>query len=143
MINVGTEVPVLRSVGEIQSMLVQARAEAIMVEYDAGQPASIAFRLTKNETPLHFRLPCNWRNVQAAMKKDLKISHRVKNDVAQIQRVAWRILRESVRVQLTMIECGNAELEQVMLGYLVNPADNKTLYETMRDQGFKALPAPK
>lgn len=111
--NKSTTVPPEKSVSEIQQMLVAARASAIMVDYEQGEPVSISFKIHRSNTTLSFQLPCNWQGTLAAMQrarlpKSMLIPSHAK-------RVAWRILRDWLRAQLSLIESGATTMEEVML----------------------------
>ncbi len=139
--NFTTKVPCMESVNEIQFMLMNKGASAILIEYEkAGLPKSIEFRIRRGEVDLHFTLPANWRGVQKALNKDWKITQRQKRD-ERCQMIAWRIVRDWLRAQLALIEAGCADIEEVMLPYL-NLKDGQTLYRSLANTGFKQLPSP-
>lgn len=141
--NYSTEVPIMKTLGEIQGMLVTAGAQALMTEYVGQLPASVAFRIERSGLHLHFRLPADWRGVQAVLRRQKGVGRAGCTD-EQSQRVAWRIVRDWVRAQLALVEAGCAQMEQVMLPYLLDGQTNETLYEKIKSQNFGlALPAPK
>ncbi len=142
--NYTTSVPVSRTMNEISEMLAKAGARSVMIDYgEFGVPTAISFRITSvdihGDTHLHFRLPADYRAVQAVLKKQ-----RLACDNARSQRVSWRIVRDWLRAQLALTEAGQAKLDQVMLPYLIIPATNETLYEklSMERFGIARLPAP-
>lgn len=140
--NYTTKVPVVRSLQLIQEMLAKSGADAVMLNYDAGEPTTITFRIVKNGQQLGFRLPGNWKGVLQVMTKDPKIPGSLKR-TDQAKRVAWRTVHDWLRAQLAMVEVGNVSLDQVMLAYAVT-STGETLYERMNAECFRqlALPAP-
>lgn len=136
--NASTTVPVAKTAAEIQMMLSVKGALAVLIEYDKGVPSSVSFRILVNEQELHFRLPSNWRGVYGALQRS-NLGWKNKTE-EQAQRVAWRIIRDWLRAQLALIEAGCAEMEEVMLPYMELGA--KTVYQHLKERGFKALPAP-
>lgn len=140
--NYTTKVPVVRSLQLIQDMLAKAGADAVMLDYENGEPSTVTFRITKNQQQLGFRLPGNWRGVLQVMTKDEHIPRSLKR-TDQAKRVAWRTVHDWLRAQLAMVEVGNVSLDQVMLSYSVT-ATGETLYERMTAESFRqlALPAP-
>jgi hypothetical protein len=142
-----TEVSAPKSVGEIISMLSQAKAGAIMQEFDGvGNVTVINFRIKTQFGEMTFRLPANVRAVDACLKEQYrtgKISRRYANDSQHSRRVAWRILRYWLEAQLALITVGLAKPEEVFLPYAQN-AEGKTVFETLEEQRFTglALPAP-
>lgn len=61
----------------------------------------------------------------------------------QAQRVAWRVIRDWTRAQLTMVEAGVVSIEEVMLPWAMTnngiTVANRLLFG---GEGFLALPAP-
>lgn len=124
-----TSVSADKTVNEIQQMLAGAKAASTMIDYVDGKPEAIAFRLISHEQEIAFRLPSNWRGIIAAMRKDRKIPNRLINE-EQARRVAWRVVRDWLRAQLTMIEAGHASLEEVMLPWAITN-DGQTVAQKM------------
>lgn len=126
--NVNTTVDSQRTVAQIQELLASAKANAIMIELENGQPSSISFRLNVRGSTLSFKLPCNWQGTLAAMKRTNVVA-RMRNE-QQARRVAWRILREWLRAQLSLIESGAATIEEVMLPWAITN-DGQTVSQKM------------
>ena len=58
LLNYTTEIPVEKTIGEIQQVLVKAHATSILTEYDNGTIKAIMFKFKgKNGQELPFRLP--------------------------------------------------------------------------------------
>jgi hypothetical protein len=58
LLNHTTEIPVEKTIGEIQQVLVKAHATSILTEYDNGAIKAIMFKIKgKNGQELPFRLP--------------------------------------------------------------------------------------
>lgn len=139
--NVTTSVPAEKTIGEIQAMLAKIRASALMIEYTDGQPAAIFFKLTRGDHELNFRLPSNWQGILEAMKRE-RVTRSLQNP-EQAKRVAWRVTREWLRAQLTLIEAGAASIEEVMLPWAISN-DGTTVAARLLSgsTGLLALPAP-
>jgi hypothetical protein len=58
----------------------------------------------------------------------------------QAERVAWRVLKDWVAVQMTLIQAGLITVDEAMLPYMVLRGE-KTVYQAMTDQRL-ALPGP-
>lgn len=139
LLNYTTSVPVARTIGAVQALLVEAGARAIQTDYDpVGAPVSIAFAV---ETPFgqrFFALPVNANRVQAVLKRDKSVQPRFKTP-EHAERVAWRIVKDWMEAQVAIIKTEMVTLDQVMLPYM--RGDNgQTVYEVYRDQQL-ALPA--
>ena len=146
--NYTTEVPAMKSVGQIESNLVAHGAEAIMIQYGPDrQPESLSFNIPTAQGNLAFRLPANIKAVATILKKQLSSStyrqwdtryqdERKKKIEATAARVAWRILRDWTDAQLAIIETEMVTIDQVFLPYMLVKGSQHTLYETMVDRGF-------
>lgn len=110
-------------------MLIGAGVSTISNEMQNKQVVGVYFCIEFKGALMNFRLPCNWKGVLAAMKRDSKVPYRLQNE-EQAQRVAWRILREWVRAQLALIEAEQASLVEVFMPYAVCQ-DGRTLFQQL------------
>ncbi|KKN48216.1 hypothetical protein LCGC14_0654780 [marine sediment metagenome] len=142
--NYTTEVPAIKSVGEIQGILVGHGAKAIMLDYDDDVPTGLAFIIKTDHGELQFRLPANVKQVEKILlnmrARPLETWHsdykRVMERVRkQSARVAWRIIKDWVRAQMAILETEMVKIEQIFLPYMVTKG-NQTLFEAMEDKGF-------
>ena len=134
ILNYTTSIATEKTAAEIQKKLAMTGAQAVMSEYDKdGVMCAMSFRIDT----MFFRLPINIDGVYATLTKDSRVPRRLKT-YEQSARVAWRIIKDWIEAQIAIIEAGQAELEQVFLPYAQNQ-DGKTLYEVVKDGGFKQL----
>lgn len=142
-----TDIPEYRTIAEIQKLLSEAKAIAILQEFNgAGDIEAISFRISTQFGPIQYKLPANVPGVDAALKEQYrakKIDRRYANDSRHSRRVAWRIIRHWLEAQLSLIASGMAKPEQVFLPY-AQDAKGKTVFEALSEQKFRglALPAP-
>lgn len=144
ILNYTTQIPVEKTVGEIQKMLAGAKAQAVMSEYDAsGVLTTISFRVQCPYGLVTFRLPANVDKVFAVLVRSSKVPHRNRTR-EQAARVAWRIIKDWLAAQLALITAEMVTLEQLMLPYAQNEM-GETVYEVLRSREFKgyALQAAK
>jgi hypothetical protein len=76
-----------------------------------------------------YSVPINIAGTERALKKAVA-ARRIRPGFAtpdQARRVAWRVMKDWLEVQIALIEAGAVELEQVMLPYMRVAAD-KTVY---------------
>jgi hypothetical protein len=139
--NYTTAVSAEKSVMEIQQLLSQT-AKAVMVEYENSEVAAITFRIDRNGQQIGFRLPCDWKRTLKVLHADRSMPPRYKSPELA-KRVAWRIVRDWLRAQLSLIEIDQVKIDQVFLPYAVTPS-GETLYECLARDNFDqlALPAP-
>ena len=134
ILNYTTSIATEKTAAEIQKKLAMTGAQAVMSEYDKdGVMCAMSFRIDT----MFFRLPINIDGVYTTLTEDASVPKRLKT-YEQSARVAWRIIKDWIEAQIAIIEAGQAELKQVFLPYAQN-RDGKTLYEAMRDGGFKQL----
>lgn len=127
--NYTTKVPATRSVTEIQEMLQKHGASGVLIEYEhgTGRIAGLSFQMTIGEQKIAFKLPLNWRMAQKVMSKE---GNKRAEDDDYCYRVAWRILRDWVDVQMALVEIEMAQMQQIFLPYVIQKG-GKTLYENI------------
>jgi len=145
--NYTTEIPAMKSIGQIQGNLVAHGATSIVVNYGPDrEPETLAFIISTPQGNIPFRLPANVKAVASVLLKQLSSStyrqwnreyqeQKKKKLEEQASRVAWRIIKDWVDAQLAIIETEMVTIEQVFLPYMLVKGQN-TLYETMKDHGF-------
>lgn len=133
LLNYTTEVPVARTIGQVQGLLVESGARSIMTNYDdVGRAIGMAFQFDTGFGIRSFILPVNADKVEGVLKRDRKVPPRYKTP-AQAERVAWRILKDWVEAQLAIIRTEMVTLDQVMLSYMQFAADGSTVYDLYRN----------
>lgn len=138
LLNYSTEVPVARTVGQVQGLLVEAGARAIMTEYDdVGRLTGITFGIETPYGSRGFVLPVNADKVKAVLERE-KVPPRYRTP-EQAERVAWRILKDWLEAQLAIIRTEMVTLDQVMLPYMRADDAGRTVYELVV-QNQMALP---
>jgi len=137
ILNYTTKISAEKTVGEIQAILVKARASAVMSEFDNGIISRLSFKVTTVHGDHAFQLPANIEGVFNAMKRDHRVPQHLKIR-EQAARVAWRIIKDWVEAQIAIIEADMATLPQVFLPYMQISA-NDTVYSRFEKQGFPAL----
>jgi hypothetical protein len=137
ILNYTTKVPVSRTLGEITAILVQAKAQAIMSEYEGGRTSHVSFRIETEHGLLSYRLPCNVEGVFAVIKRDSKIPA-AQRTIEKAERIAWRIVKDWLEAQMAMVEAKLAVLPQVMLPYM-QTNNGETLYQRFEAKQMGAL----
>lgn len=138
-----TTINALKTVGEIQGILVAHGASSILIDYDDdGSAAALAFKIPTAHGDIGFRLPINANAVLQILYQQRVISTRNRYDKdcavkhkEQAGRIAWRILKDWVAAQAAIIETGMVKTEEVFLPYMI-AGDGKTLYQALENKGF-------
>ncbi|MBV6341465.1 hypothetical protein [Candidatus Magnetobacterium casense] len=136
ILNYSTSIAASKTVAEIQSNLSRHGASAILIEYGNGEPSALSFKIDTPHGNLPFRLPIDPKRVLAVMQRQ-KVPRSYCN-YEQAVKVAWRLLKDWVAVQMAYLETEQVTIDQLLLPYLM-VEENKTLYDRMVDKGFKKL----
>lgn len=133
LLNYTTTVPAVRTISQVQVLLVEAGARQIMSEYDeTGRATGIAFTVETMHGLRQFHLPVNSARVHNVLDRDRKVERRYKTP-DQAERVAWRIVKDWLEAQLAIIRTEMVTLDQVMLAYM--QGDNgQTVWELYVNQ---------
>src|SRR5712692_2325585 len=137
--NYTTDIPVDRTIAEIQKILAQNGARGIALEYDEqGNMKDIFFKILLHEKELAFRLPAKAERVYTALHESATSAYHQrygKQWREEAERIAWRICKTWLEAQITLINLEQVKIEEVFLPYLIMPG-NKTLFETMEQNKF-------
>lgn len=134
---VNTEVPVLKTCGDIHGYLVRMGANQIMTEYANGEPTGLCFTLRINDKNIPFRLPARVDPVYRILHQGRSWSSEAA-DKAQAKRVAWRQIYRWIQSQLALIETGMVEAAEILTPFRqVSPT--QTLYEAISAGRFQNL----
>ncbi len=139
--NYTTDIPVERTLAEIQELLRTNGARGIAVEYDEqGNIKDIFFKIILNNKELAFRLPAKAEKVYQALYAN-KIGEQTYGQIRRekSQAIAWRICKSWLEAQITLINLEQANMEEVFLPYLVVGKNNESLYEVMKEKQFLLL----
>lgn len=132
--NYTTTVEAIKSVGEIQGILVAHGAKSIMMNYSENKTIeSLSFLVKTAHGDIPFTLPVDPEAVLKVMQRE-GLPPRYCNR-AQAVRIAWRILKDWVRAQMALLETDMVRMEQIFLPYMVSN-DNRTLYQVMVEHQF-------
>lgn len=146
LLNYTTQIPVEKTLSEIQQKMAKAKVQAMLTEYDgAGNPVALSFRIMTQFGQMAFKLPADPRPVAQILNnaaRNREIPRRFQNDIEQARRVAWRIVKDWLEAQLAIVETGMVSIDQVFLPYAQNPSTGQTVYERMVEARFDSLAIP-
>jgi hypothetical protein len=125
LINYTTSVSADKSIIEIEKILSQFGASAVMKEFRTdGRIICLSFKLDGKG----YKIPLNSEGVETVMYKK---GAKKESQQLQAYRVACRIIKDWIHAQLSLIISGQAQPDQVLLPYLWD--GKRTLYEAYRD----------
>lgn len=131
--NYTTEIAATKSIAEIEELLAAFGADAVMKEFTAdGKVKSLHFKLQDKS----FKLPANINGVKEILFAKRRSYHgrdSMKNRDEKSYKVAWRILKDWLHAQLSLIYSGQAFPDEIFLPYLFD--GKRTLYQKFADEG--------
>lgn len=147
VLNYTTSVPAARTIGEMQALLAKHGAAAVAVRYTDGEPTGLTFTLPTPHGMRHFTLPVDVDAIQRLLRHQeargaFRSSRKAPGTFSSPEhsaRVAWRVAKDWLEAQLTLVEAQMVKLDQVMLPYL-HVDGELTLYEAFVQSEQRALP---
>lgn len=133
--NYSTSVEAIKTIGEIEVILVKHGAKSILTNYNEdGTVESLSFIVKTAYGDMPIRLPVNAEAILRVMQRDRQVPRHYCTH-PQAVRVVWRILRDWVRAQMAILETEMVKMEQIFLPYMITK-NEQTLYEAMVDKKF-------
>jgi len=133
-----TSVPVSRTVAQVQAKLVEHGARAVMMEYDDnGRIKALAFKAKTPSGELPIRLPIDAAATLRVLERqhyNREIPARYATE-AQAYRVAWRIIKDWVEAQMSLLETEMVRMEEIFLPYVITQG-GQTIYQVMAQKHF-------
>jgi hypothetical protein len=130
ILNYTTKVDSMKTAGEIVNILGRKGALEVHQQFTAGRIVGISFVFQVACEPVKFYLPVNVDGVHAHMRK-IKRSGATQRE--QAERVAWRIVKDWVEVQIALVESNQAEMGQVFMPYAML-ANGQQMYAAFTQQ---------
>lgn len=144
-----TEVAPEKTIFEIQQLLSEFGANAVMTEYEKNQPVALAFRMKVKGDNVPFLVPCRWRELAELFRRKAGISDSSWNAQwesdkrrraaleAKARQVAWRQVLRWIEVQLAFTQTGQVTVDEVFFQYM--QIGKGTLYQAAMARGLTAL----
>ena len=141
-----TDVPVSRSISEIERMLTAFGARQIVKDYDdKTQPTGLGFVITTEHGDMHIKMPAGVQNVRQVLRDQVGaklLTKRFNVDPwanNQAARIAWRVLHDWLYAQLTIVKVEMTKPEQIFLPYVYSKRLGKTVFEVFEGEKFKGM----
>lgn len=137
-----TKIAPERTVAEIQKILSNYGANAVLTEYKDREVSAVSFKINIEGRDVPFRLPCRDEAISDFLfkrKKNMTHTDRVIDNIKeQAKRVAWRQILRWVEAQMAMVETDMVKIHEVFLPYMQTP-NGETLFEAIESRGLKLL----
>jgi hypothetical protein len=144
--NFSTSIAVEKTIAEIEMMLSKYGATKIMKEYTPeGQPCTLIFGIITDYGEMPVKLPVRTEKILEVFKMQVSNGKLPKKfwsgDWAfeQANRVGWRIIKDWLDAQLTLIGIQMVKIHEIFLPYAYDSKSNQTLFEKMEKKGFSGL----
>lgn len=139
-----TKIPAGQTVAEIQRILGEYGASAVMTEYDKGEVQAVVFKILFLDKAVPFRLPCRWEPIYSRfLNRRKRVQERSKDTFEdQAKRVAWRQILRWVEAQMALVETSIVQIHEVFLPYMQVDIKGTTLCQHIEQTKFKMLNAP-
>ena len=137
LLNYTTTVEAYKTVSEIEQMLVKHGAKSIMKQFDDGMITSLSFLINTGVNDIPIKLPIRVDDVLQVLIEQKKMHPKagIKATKDQANRVAWRILKDWIEVQMALLDIGMVQFEEIFLSY-IETAGGKTIYEKLEEKHF-------
>lgn len=137
LLNYTTTVEAYKTVSEIEQMLVKHGAKSIMKQFDDGMITSLSFLINTGINDIPIKLPIRVDDVLQVLIEQKKMHPKagIKATKDQANRVAWRILKDWIEVQMALLDIGMVQFEEIFLSY-IETAGGKTIYEKLEEKHF-------
>lgn len=156
--NYTSDVPPSETLHAIEKVLIKCGAAGIQKEYapfPVGTVAAVSFQIETPSGKISIRLPVDINRAHEALWRDYvgddKTNHndtevwsnprkrKYKKDFTQqAERTAWKITRDWVEVQMSMIQLKQADVLQVFLPYVIT-GSGQSVYALVQGGGFAGL----
>jgi hypothetical protein len=136
-----TKIPVGQTVAEIQRILGEYGACAVMTEYKDGEVMAVVFKVKFLDRDIPFRLPCRWQAIDKVMRQRVKKAHKgtMERITEQSKMVAWRQILRWVEAQMALVETDMVKVHEIFLPYLQVSIKGETLSDRFETSGLKML----
>lgn len=137
VLNYSTTIPAYKTVAEVEYMLMQHGATAVMKTFEDGRISGLTFGIAVSGRQIPVKLPIRIEAVLEAMKREKKQhpQKKMKLTMEQAEMVAWRQIRDWIEAQMQMIELGQMEMTQIFLQG-IQGSDGQTVYERLEASGY-------
>jgi len=133
ILNYTTTIDTTKTISEIQKILAQHKAKAILTEFNnQGEIIALSFKIDTSRGELGIKLPANVEAVYQILEIQKRKNSKIKATKEQATMVAWRIIKDWVEAQMAILETQMVEMEEIFLPYMINN-NGQTLYESFKN----------
>ena len=133
--NYTTQIPVDKTIMEIEQILIKFGAKGIYKEYNGSKISGLMFYLERDGQKIPFKIPTSIEKSRRVIMKaveEKKLPKKFYDEpfrTEQGERVCWRIIKDWIDSQLSLLEINFADAVEILLPYAYNPIEDKTMYQ--------------
>lgn len=137
ILNYTTTVDSFKTVSEIEYILMKHNAKSIMKNYDGESITGLSFLIDTGMQQIPVRIPVRMDECLKVLKKEKAENPRkqIKDTREQAERVAWRILKDWVEVQMALLDMEMVKFEEIFLPY-IEVKGGQTVFERLEEKQF-------
>lgn len=136
ILNYSTTVEAYKTVSEIENVLVKHGAKSIMKNYDGEFIIGLSFLINNGISDIPVKLPVKTEECLKILENEKKKGAKnIKATKEQAERVAWRILKDWVEVQMALLDIQMVKFEEIFLPY-IETKGGKTVFERLEEKQF-------
>lgn len=137
ILNYTTTIDAMKTVSEIEYILMKHGAKSIMKNYEDGTVTGLSFLIDTGIQQIPVRLPAKIDGCLQVLRKEKKENPRkqIKDTREQAERVAWRILKDWVEAQMALLDIEMVRFEEIFLPY-IETNTGQTVYERLEERQF-------
>lgn len=148
--NITSNIAPEKTIMEIEQILARFGAKAILKQYEGYYPIGICFQLeTEKGRLIPFKLPMKIEQARMIIQKavdEKKLTKKFRQEPLRTEKaliVGWRIIKDWIHAQLSLIEMNYAQAIEIFLPYIYDNTTAQTFFEKVEQSKFLlALESP-
>lgn len=138
-LNYSTVIDPVKTASECIARLASHGATAIGITYSGGMPTGLSFEIETAHGVQAYALPVNVEGTFKALDRAARSGKipRSRANWEQARRTGWRVIKDWLEAQLTLIEAGVSDIAEVMLPWML--VNGQTVYQVFLERNQLAL----
>jgi hypothetical protein len=143
--NYTTEIPVQKTISEIEDILVKHGATDTWKQYDsAGKVIALNFAVNTEFGKVPFKFSIDANVICGVLREQVKqgsrgISMKQASDIEHARNVGWRIVKDWIDAQMAMVSLKMRKLEQIFLADIYDMRSEKTFFQILQGKKYAGL----
>lgn len=143
--NFSTKIDSFKTIAEIEKLLTTNGAKGIMKEFTPDAKIKlIYFMINTKHGDITYKLPCDGERIRQTLiklkrEKKIKITMPKAQSLDHATNVGWRILKDWLYAQISLINIEQTSFEEIFLPYAFDPKTGQTLFEKIKNSNYAML----